>query len=91
MTKSKCCIGVKQAWRFGEDYPEHARGTYRYSAKAFTQITNSLRCNFGIGIHPRVNRWFSIFTEINALKKAKYNWPTKEPTPDRVDGINLIG
>ncbi|WP_206747732.1 hypothetical protein, partial [Vibrio sp. 10N.261.46.E8] len=49
-------------FRFGslEDSPGHARGTYRDNAKALTKITNSLRCNFGIGIHPRVNPWFSV-------------------------------
>lgn len=39
----------------GEDSPGDARDTCRDNAKALTQITNSLRCNFGIGIHPRVN------------------------------------
>ena len=46
-----------------EDSPVHARGTYRDNAKALTKITNSLRCNFGMGIHPRVNPWFSVLTE----------------------------
>jgi hypothetical protein len=46
-----------------KDSPGHARGTYRDNAKALTKITNSLRCNFGISIHPRVNPWFSVCTE----------------------------
>jgi hypothetical protein len=41
-----------------EDSPGHARGTYRDNAKALTKITHSLRCNFGVGIHPRVNAYF---------------------------------
>jgi antirestriction protein ArdC len=44
-------------------YSGHALGTYRNNAKALTKITNSLRCNFGIGIHPWVNPWLSVFTE----------------------------
>ncbi|MFA0230544.1 hypothetical protein AB4491_16365, partial [Vibrio sp. 10N.261.45.A7] len=54
-TKSYNKIKIKP--KTYEDSPGHARGTYRDNAKALTKITNSLRCNFGIGIHPRVNPW----------------------------------
>lgn len=46
-----------------EDSHEHAQGTYRDNAKTLAKITNSLRCNFEIGFHPRINSWFSVFTE----------------------------